>query len=334
MKPRVFIAAALCAALLGAFVFWRLLDHDLERRAQTTFEFRTLEGQIAGTLWLPDEPLRAAVVLVHGDGAQDRTASGGYAPFINALLDRGIAVAAWDKPGIGASEGDWQQQSMQDRALEVRVALAQLEAAIAEVPIGALGFSQAGWVLPKLEPGAADFLVLVGPAVSWQAQGAYHTRVRFERAGYTRAAIAQALEASAAQDKTLFAHDIPPSPLPAGMTPARWGFIQVNRNSDASADLAALELPLMAIWGAQDLNVDAVRDFDRYRSLRAAAAAETKLQLWPEATHGLLRAKTYNYQSFDEWSWFAHARFVLAGRGAYAPGALDAISDWILAKSS
>ena len=125
----------------------------------------------------------AVVALVHGDGTQDRTSFGGYAPMINALLERGIAVASWDKPGVGSSGGNWLHQSMPDRTAETRAVLHLLAASFEGVPIGALGFSQAGWVLPSLSPQDADFLVLVGAAVSWQDQGAHYTAVRLRQEG-------------------------------------------------------------------------------------------------------------------------------------------------------
>ncbi|WP_413219830.1 alpha/beta hydrolase [Tritonibacter mobilis] len=333
MKRRIFIGAGVVACLLAAFVFWRLLDHDLGWRNSAAFQFRTLEGEVSGTLWLPDDAPLAAIVLVHGDGPQDRTSNGGYAPLINTFLDRGIAVAAWDKPGIGASAGDWLMQSMADRAMETRVALAELDLRFENLPVGAMGFSQAGWVLPQLEPEVADFLVLIGPAVSWQAQGEYYTRTRLAREGRGTAEIEQRLRDEAKQDEILFSADRPPADLPVGMTPARWRFIRINRTVDASADLAAQSLPVLAIWGAKDLNVDAQADAATYRDLLADRAAGTQIQLWPEATHGLLRAGPYNYQLVDEWPWHAKLRFFFEGRHAFAPGALDMISDWILAPS-
>ncbi|WP_260081260.1 alpha/beta hydrolase family protein [Phaeobacter inhibens] len=121
--------------------------------------------------------------MVHGDGPQDRVSGGGYAPLINVFLDQGIAVASWDKPGVGASGGNWLHQSMADRASETSAALSLLNQRFDDMALGAVGFSQAGWVLPQLTRRDADFLVLVGPAVSWQDQGDYYTRVRLAQDG-------------------------------------------------------------------------------------------------------------------------------------------------------
>lgn len=330
--------------LLGIFlvvaaivvIMMRLGDHDLSAKQSETFAFSSDENRLAGTLWLPDVPVEAGIVLVHGDGPQDRTSGDGYAPFINAMLDAGIAVASWDKPGIGASTGAWLNQSMKDRAAETVAALQALQDRLEGVSVGALGFSQAGWVLPKLTGNEADFIVLVGPALSWHQQGAYYTRTRLERSdtALETAAIDVILAEEEERNGRLFgpgaAYDR--AAPPDGMSEERWDFIQRNRLSDATSDLQQLSLPLLAIWGADDLNVDAVHDAAAYEVALAGARAPTQLRVLPEATHGLLKAGPYNYQLIAQWPWYAQLRFVWQGRNAYAPGALDLIADWIKAR--
>lgn len=51
-----------------------------------------------------------------------------------------------------------------------------------------------------------------------------------------------------------------------------------------------------------------------------------------DATHGLLRAKWFNYQMNEQWRRWTQWGFLAAGQSAYAHGALDAISEWILAR--
>lgn len=326
----------ICLGILtGAvlIVLHRLADHDLAARQSEDFSFLLSEYSLRGTLWLPDTPIEAAMVIVHGDGPQDRLSSGGYAPFINAMLDAGVAVASWDKPGVGVSSGNWLDQSMTDRAVETRAALELLQQRFADLPVGALGFSQAGWVLPKLGSGDADFLVLVGPAISWQQQGAYYTRVRLERSdpsiGPTE--IEAILADQRRRDAILFRPGATFAELdvPGGMSEDRWSFVQRNHLVDASADLQRLSLPLFALWGADDLNVDAQLDAALYQAALATSDVETRLQIVPHATHGLLKADRYNYQLTSQWPWHAEMRFLWEGRNAYVPGTLEMIADWI-----
>ncbi|MGZ2256704.1 alpha/beta hydrolase [Roseobacter sp. A03A-229] len=334
MKVGTWVIIGAAVVALASLLLWRLMDHDLERHESAPFAFAVEDHRIAGTLWLPFTAPRAAVVFVHGDGPQDRTAGGGYAPLINVFLDRGIAVAAWDKPGVGGSEGNWLHQSMAARATETRAALAALRARFGALPIGAVGFSQAGWVLPRLSPEDAEFLVLVGPAVSWQAQGDYFTRTRLALEGMAEGAITEALADQDRADARAFGAAARPSDAPEGMSPDRWRFVRENRLADARPALAGLELPLFAIWGAADLNVDARAEAAIYEALLGARDVETQVVLWPEATHGLLKARAYNWQLTEQWSRAAMLRFLLEGRHAFAPGTLEAMTDWILARAS
>lgn len=326
-------AAAGLVALLVCVVMWRLGDHDLERRPSETL-FVTVSGaRIAGTIWLPDEAPTAVVALVHGDGAQDRTSSGGYAPLINAFLDRGFAIASWDKPGVGQSEGNWLRQTMSDRTAETRAVLAVLKERFEDTPVGALGFSQAGWVLPGLTRTDADFLVTVGAAVSWQEQGAYYTAMRLTREGTDAEAIKATLAAQEIEDDRLFGPNATPEDRPDGMSPDRWQFIHLNRGADARQALSELDIPLLALWGAEDLNVDPTRNPEIFRETLGNRPDPTRIParivVVPNATHGLLKAPEYNWQLTEEWSRVAVVSFLLEGRNAYTPDALDTMFEWI-----
>ncbi|MEQ5869122.1 alpha/beta hydrolase [Sagittula sp. NFXS13] len=293
------------------------------------FEVTVSGIELSGTIWLPDEAVIAAVAMVHGDGAQDRTMSGGYAPMINALLDQRIAVASWDKPGVGLSEGNWLRQTMMDRTVEARRVLQLLDERFEDKEIGVLGFSQAGWVLPSLTRADADFLILIGAAVSWQDQSDYFTRVRLRRAGLDEQEIESALAEQAIDDEQVFGKDATVADAPAGTSPDRWRFIHQNRSADARQALSVLDLPLLAVWGSEDLNVDPHRNAAAFKDSLGLRDAPTRIRIMPDATHGLLKAHAYNWQLSEDWSSYAIGRFLVEGRHAFAPGALDQISDWI-----
>ncbi|WP_256714883.1 hypothetical protein [Rhodovulum sulfidophilum] len=88
MKFRFGAIVALVVAMVAlGLAVWRLADQDLGWRNSEPFDFVSGGNAITGTLWLPDDDPQAAIVLVHGDGAQDRTSDDGYAPLINAFLD-------------------------------------------------------------------------------------------------------------------------------------------------------------------------------------------------------------------------------------------------------
>lgn len=255
---------------------------------------------------------------------------------IHAFLDAGLAVAAWDKPGIGESSGSWLDQSMRDRADETRAALALLRARFPEHTVGALGFSQAGWVLPQLRAEDSDFVVLVGAAVNWRAQGAYYTRQRLRLEGATPDAIMAEITHQADADALIFAPDAVYDPSTAqGLSPDRWAFIQRNWLSDSRADLAQMDMPVLAVWGDADLNVDATRDAQIVSDIFASGAHsdDQSTVLIPNATHGLLRAGPYNHQLSSQWPLTSQLRFLLEGRHAFAEDALETITNWIASQT-
>lgn len=324
-----------CLVMATVFVvLWRLDTYGLDRRVSEPFAFEANGLLLAGTLWLPDHAATAAVVLAHGDGPQDRTSQQGYDPLINTLLDAGIAVVSWDKPGIGGSQGHWLSQSMADRSVNVRSAVCALRSKLQGIPVGVLGFSQAGWVLPRLTPGSADFLVLVGAAVSWQRQGDYYTRTRLERTGLSEPDIERVMAQVAADDERLFTSShVPPANLLGSMSPERWAFVRRNLHEDATHDLKKLEVPVLAMWGAEDLNVNPAVNAEIYRKTVGGNHPANRIEVIPDASHGLLRAVPYNTQLTSEWSWLTTLRFLMEGRHAYAPGALETITEWVHARA-
>ena len=334
-RYRVRLISVVCLIVVIALVVLARLDtYGLDRRASEPFAFDANGLHLAGTLWLPDQRATAAVVLVYGDGPQDRTSQQGYDPLINALLDAGIAVVSWDKPGIGDSPGNWLSQSMADRYVNARSALSALRNKLQGIPVGALGFSQAGWVLPRFASGEADFLVLVGGAVSWQRQGDYYTRTRLQRTGMSERDIDTTMAEMAAADERLFASSqVPPVTLLDGISPERWAFVRRNLHEDATRALKKLDIPLLALWGADDLNVDPEVNPTLYRKTVGGNHPANRIEVIPDATHGLLRAAPYNAQLTSEWSWFTTMRFLMEGRHAYAPGALETINEWVHARA-
>lgn len=334
--------ALLALVAAGLALVSGLSDFDLDGRSQRELTFTSAGATLSGTLVLPDgagERPEAVALLVHGDGPQDRWSNGGYLPLINALLDRGIAVYTWDKPGIGASSGDWLDQSMQDRSEEARAAWAAVAQTLPQARgrIGFLGFSQAGWVLPALA--AQDgpkpaFFVLVGGAVSWQRQGDYFTARRLEAEGRTPEEIAQQLIETERSEEEMFsalaAGKLPEAEAARvmGMTAERLAFIRRNRHADASDAIAQVDAPFLAVWGDEDLNVDPQANAGDYRRL-LPPSPHRHVEVLPGATHGLLKASVFGYQLTDQMPWHAKGAFLLLGRKAYADGAIPLIGDWI-----
>ena len=147
-------------------------------------------GQLAGTIHLPVSPgPHPAVVLVHGSGPQDRR---GYASIIGVLADamaaKGVAVLAFDKRGVGASEGAGGSFQVLGTDVAAAVAALRLRRDILPGSIGIAGSSQAGWVAAKsIDAGANPTAVLLisaaGAGLDVREQNLFNTRARMECGG-------------------------------------------------------------------------------------------------------------------------------------------------------
>ena len=98
--PTMHLPRFLLLALLTLRTASAVAQHDIVRE-EVAFQSGPL--RLAGTLYLPSGPGRGpAVVLIHGSGAADRTTLRYYAEL---FARNGVAALAYDKRGVGKSEG-------------------------------------------------------------------------------------------------------------------------------------------------------------------------------------------------------------------------------------
>nr|WP_304502591.1 CocE/NonD family hydrolase [Brevibacillus daliensis] len=197
MKKKITIAIMIIVLLFGGAGLYILKQHSFAMVEQAV-EIQTPQGKLTGTLVLPKNYTEKVglVLFIHGDGEVDSTLDGGYRHIWERIAAAGYASLSLSKPGIGGSEGNWLDQSIDDRAEEARhaIAWAKAQPMIDATKIGTWGASQAGWVIPKLagkEP--LSFNILVGPAINWLSQGEYNTRMDLQHHGYSEADIEKKL---------------------------------------------------------------------------------------------------------------------------------------------
>lgn len=163
-KYIILFSVAFITAILAAI---NSLSHfDLPPAAQQrTLHINHRQNTLEGTLILPLEQVSPPfIVLIHGDGPQDRWSEGGYLPLVNVLVSQGIAVFSWEKPGVGGSTGNWLAQTMSDRAEEFAWVLEKVreQPELKHSKGGFLGFSQAGWVVPEASQLAKNATACIG----------------------------------------------------------------------------------------------------------------------------------------------------------------------------
>lgn len=118
------------------------------------------EISLSGTLTLPRGRGRhPAIVLLHGGGAQTRD----FFWLPHFLAQRGFAVLAYDKRGVGQSGGDWRSASVQDLAGDALAAVAFLrnDQRIRADRVGLYGASAGGWSAPVAAARAPDQVAFV-----------------------------------------------------------------------------------------------------------------------------------------------------------------------------
>ena len=155
--------------LLGVFLLLsstKLIAQSPEAIQTRELTFISKGVQLAGTLYQPQKA-QSAVVLVHGSGQTPRMAQ-----FAERLVKDSIAVLTYDKRGVGASGGVYAGPEVGTNNIDaVNLELLAKDACAAvnilnkeykNLPIGLLGFSQAGWIIPIAadENPLVDFMVL------------------------------------------------------------------------------------------------------------------------------------------------------------------------------
>ena len=265
---------------------------------------------LAGTLHLPgDAGPYPALVMLPGSGPEDRDSGGYFPPLRERFLDTGLAVLSWDKPGVGASTGDWHRQTFFDRANEAIAALAWLRAQdeVDASRTGVWGHSQGGWVAQIVaadDPNISFAIINAGPGVNVLEQdlfGVEHT---------LRGASAEDLRQAVTYMDRL--HNAAISGMPYDrlrtevMDPARdtpgfdyfgdfdadlWAFLVRNLQHpyEPVTALERITCPVLAIFGELDTLVPvatSVRIFEE--ALSRAGNRDATIEVFPGADHRVM----------------------------------------------
>lgn len=246
-------------------------------REEVTFESAGVT--LAGTILTPKHPV-AAIVLVHGSGQEKRLLK-----FALLLANEDFAVLTYDKRGVGASGGVYAGPEVGTNNIDAANldllavdASAATNALAAHVPhhhqpIGLMGFSQAGWVIPlaaQKNP-AVRFLVLFsGPVVTAREQ------LRFQF--FTQGKADFWATHTEAEAREHLHHD-----------PDRYQFA----DTDANDTLAMLSIPGLWLYGGQDVQVPVRLSMEHLDALKVQGKPYD-YQLFPALSHNTAFSKSSN----------------------------------------
>lgn len=318
---------------------------------EVELNFTHNSNELSGSLILPnsiDKP-SLVVLFVHGDGALQYDAYGYYRPIWESLAEKGIASFSWNKAGVNTSSGDWQKQSMDDRADEVIQAIEAIKyyKDIKFNDIGLMGFSQAGWVMPLVASKSdyPDFMVIVSGAINWMQQSEYLTKTRLTGEGFSSDQIEAALigdkhistllPSESTFEDYLETYDRSYTPdykkITSPMTEDRFQFVKLNWQYDARRSLKEIDCPTLAIFGEDDSNIDITNSIETYQENFAKAESATfDIKVYPATQHGMLKSHYFDEINPDLWSVI---KLEILGREAFADGYLEFVSNWVAERS-
>jgi uncharacterized protein len=260
---------------------------------------------LAGQLWLPRGRPRAAVLMIPGSGPSDRHNDVFFPPIREHLLANGIAVASFDKRGVGGSTGDWLTAGIVEQADDALVSFELLSrsAELAGVSIGLFGHSQGGWV--ALDAASREHKVAVavassGPGVSPAEQEQHAAADGLRRLGLAPDEVESALrsyetmfelirsgasypdfqrEFSAEAERRRIDRISQVAFVPDGE--ARWGLARLMLDYDPRPAMRGIRCKVVALFGAEDRLIPVAQSARAYRS----AVRDVEVRVFPDADH-------------------------------------------------
>lgn len=249
---------------------------------RTTFTIENIEFKsggvtLAGAIFEPKRP-HAAVVIVHGSGQERRGIE-----FASRLAENGIAVLTYDKRGVGESDGVYAgpevgTNNIDSANLNLLASDANAAAQVLlqkfhdrRLPLGLIGASQAGWVIPMAAAKNTEigFMVIFsGPVVTTLEQ------LRFQF--YTNGESNFWETHTEADVRGHIKNDADRYQFPA---------------TDPRNALLKLSIPGLWLYGGRDIQVPVRLSKERLGSL-SAAGNPYEYQVFPELGHNTLSSKS------------------------------------------
>lgn len=316
------------------------------RAEDVTFPNAPAGISLAGTLTLPPgDGLFPAAILITGSGAQDRDETVfDHKPFLiwaDALTRRGVAVLRYDDRGVGGSGGGTPEDTTADFATDAAAAMAYLRTRpeIDARRIGLIGHSEGGVIAPLVAQNGGEpawIVMLAGPSVSGGdilveqqrrlATAAGLSSAQVENGNARQRALMDVIarnkdDAPAVERETvalLTAEGMAEAQAKEAVRPLVSAWYRWFVAHDPAPDLAAVHVPLLAVYGGKDLQVPA----DQNAPVLARVLPPAEIVVLPNLNHLMQTAGTgapSEYGTIEE---------------TVAPEALKTVVDWVAARSN
>jgi pimeloyl-ACP methyl ester carboxylesterase len=264
-KLRATLCLALCLCANASFA-------ANAQPASESFRFASVGAVLGGTLVVPSHSI-AAVVLVPGSGQTPRMLG-----FARALAKQGIAALTYDKRGVGESSGLYAGPEVGTNNVDppnLQLLAGDAASAVRELmrrlppdhgPVGIIGFSQGGWIVPLAAKMNADIQFMVlwsGPLVTT------HEQLRFQFFTEQKPDFWEHHTEAQAREQMRTAAD-------------RYQFI----DDDPLDALKDLSIPGLWLFGGRDVNVPVKLSIERLEALKADGKP-FEYQEFPASGHNL-----------------------------------------------
>ncbi|MEM9316302.1 MAG: alpha/beta hydrolase [Pseudomonadota bacterium] len=348
--PKLIVASALLLAAATGHA---------ESTEQLAFD--VAGNRLVGFLERPTQrPASSTIIIVHSAGETNVVEWNSYARERALFTGLGINVVVWDKPGNGESEGTFDMnQPVGSSAEEVVAAVHKLRTL--DIPgsqrIGLWGGSRAGWIAPlaiQAEPSIAFWISISGVDDKENARYLLQSNLPIEgRSAEETERLVSAWQRSvdiaatggSYADYAEAAAELSDDPFLQFMgwdKPIEEDSFRIYQSQfetgayryDPQARLAvyvqefpellaSLDIPVLALFGELDTNVDWRKTRALYlKTIGANPHAELEIRSFPGANHMLRQARTggVREQNTESWNW------------PYAEGYFEIMTDWLVAR--
>ncbi|RUO38620.1 alpha/beta hydrolase [Aliidiomarina shirensis] len=317
------------------------------------FEFEFEGYTLNGVLNLPDEPEPKGIVLiVHGSGETNAVEQNWYSDVRQTILSAGYGTYMWDKMGCGNSEGTFNyNQSVENSALEVIAAINELKRKM--IPgsdkIGLWGISRAGWINPLVINNYSDiefwisvsgvdgkenfkYLLEQNLRISGHPEDYVELIVNEWVEGMRITHLGESFEAYQNATSNLGKNQFWLRFTDGGITEEGYNLYQATFMEEEFEEsmglqvyipnfdkiLSNIEIPVLALFGEQDMNVDWKETKLLYQSA-LKNSADLTIESFPNCNHNLFQSDTGGFFEFQDRS-LTRTR---------CDGFLDAMADWL-----
>jgi alpha-beta hydrolase superfamily lysophospholipase len=249
--------------------------------------FTSSDGtRLAGTLTIPDGAAshRAAVVLVHGSGPENRNEQIGpnpvFAQLANALSNAGFVVLRYDKRGIGQSGGDARSMTREQLVQDVEAAFrfVRAQAGVDPARVFLLGHSEGGELVPSVAaatPGVAGIVLMAPPALPLAQISMEQTLESVPASQRSQTRIAEAAALAKIRSGATTGPDM--------------ALYRDSMDYDPVKDIARVRVPILILQGGADVQV-LPKDLPRLLKAAKQHNAHVTARIFPGDNHLFMRA--------------------------------------------